>query len=155
MKTLIVCVSVSNGNTRRVAERLATALDAEVVEPEDVDLDELAACDLVGFGSGIYMMNTHSRLREMIEALPRSQGQRAFVFATSGSRRLPFWDFLGPTVRAVEAKGFEVVDTFSCIGLDTVGPLRLIGGINKGRPNERDLVAAERFSQSLQHVVDH
>ena len=153
MKTMIVCVSVSNGNTRRVAERLARALDAVVVEPEDVDLDELATCDLVGFGSGIYMMNTHRRLRDLIEALPRSQGQRAFVFATSGSRRLPFWDFLGPTVRAVEAKGFEVVDTFSCIGLDTVGPLRLIGGINKGHPNERDLAAAERFGRGLQPRV--
>jgi flavodoxin len=155
MKTTIVCVSVSNGNTRRVAERLAKPLQAEVVEPEDVDLDELAECDLVGFGSGIYMMNTHSRLRDWIEALPPSDGQRAFVFATSGSPRLRFWDFLGPTIRAVEEKGFEVVDTFSCIGLDTVGPLRLIGGINKGRPNERDLMAAERFGRSLRHLVDH
>ena len=155
MKTMIVCVSVSNGNTSLVAQRLAKVLGAEVVEPEDVDLDELASCDLVGFGSGIYIMNTHSRLRDLIEALPRSEGQRAFVFATSGSPRLPFWDFLGPTVRAVEAKGLEVVDTFSCIGLDTVGPLRLIGGVNKGRPNERDLAAAERFGRSLHQVVDH
>lgn len=155
MKTMIVCVSVSNGNTKRVAERLASVLDADVVEPEDVDLDELASYDLVGFGSGIYMMNTHSRLRDLIEALAPSEGQRAFVFATSGSPRLRFWDFLGSTVRAVEAKGFEVVDTFSCIGLDTVGPLRLFGGVNKGRPNEEDLAAAERFARGLRQLVDH
>ena len=28
------CVSISNGNTRRVADRMAEVLDAEVVEPE-------------------------------------------------------------------------------------------------------------------------
>lgn len=154
MKTMIVCVSESNGNTRRVAERMAVALDAEAVEPEEVDPDELAACDLVGFGSGIYLMNTHRRLRDLVEGLPRSEGQRAFVFATSGSPRLPFWDFLGATLGALRAKGFEVVDTFSCLGLDTVGPLRLVGGINRGRPNERDLEAAERFARALRPRVE-
>lgn len=155
MKTMIVCVSVSNGNTRLVAARLAGVLDAEVVEPESVDLEEMASSDLVGFGSGIYLMNTHHRLRALIAALPQSDGRRAFVFATSGSPRLPFWDFLGPTVRALEAKGFEVVDTFSCIGLDTVGPLRFVGGINKGRPNERDLAAAEHFARRLRQRVEN
>ena len=38
MKSLIVCVSISNGNTRRVADRIAEVLNAEVVEPEAVDL---------------------------------------------------------------------------------------------------------------------
>ena len=149
MKAIVVCVSVSNGNTRRVADRMARTLDADVVEPEHVDVDELAACDLVGFGSGIYFMNTHRRLRQLIAKLPDAAGQRAFVFATSGSPRLPLWDFLRPTVRALEAKGFEVVDVFSCIGLDTVGPLSLIGGVNKGRPDEQDLTAAERFARHL------
>ncbi len=153
MKATIVCTSVSNGNTRRVADRLAAALAGEVVEPEDVDPDELVGGDLVGFGSGIYFMDTHRRLRELIADLPPVDGLPAFVFATSGSPRLPIWDFLRPTVRSLEAKGFDVVDTFSCLGLDTVGPLRLIGGINKGRPNEQDLEAAERFARRLRERV--
>ena len=36
MRSLIVCVSVSNGNTRRVAGVLAGELGGTVVEPEDV-----------------------------------------------------------------------------------------------------------------------
>ncbi|MEZ5144085.1 MAG: flavodoxin family protein [Acidimicrobiales bacterium] len=149
MQTMIVCVSVSNGNTRRVADRMADVLGATVAEPEDVDLDELAACDLVGFGSGIYLMQPHRRLRSLIARLPRVDQRPAFVFATSGSPRLPILDYLWPTVRALRSKGFEVVDTFSCLGLDTVGPLGLVGGINRGRPNERDLAAAERFARQL------
>jgi flavodoxin len=34
MKSLIICVSKSHGNTRRVADRMAEVLDAEVVNPE-------------------------------------------------------------------------------------------------------------------------
>ena len=153
MRTMIVCTSVSNGNTRLVADRLAGVLGAEVLEPEDVDPAELAGCDLVGFGSGIYYMSTHERLRHLIAGLPPVDGLAAFVFATSGSRRLPFWDYLRPTVRALEAKGFEVVDTFWCIGLDTVGPLGLVGGINTGRPNDDDLAAAEAFARGLRQRV--
>ena len=33
MKSLIVCASKSHGNTRRVADRMAEVLDAEVVSP--------------------------------------------------------------------------------------------------------------------------
>ncbi|MEJ8646009.1 hypothetical protein WKI68_41900 [Streptomyces sp. MS1.HAVA.3] len=51
MKTVIVCVSVSHGNTRRVADTMASVLGAKVVAPEEVDLGELAGADVVGFGS--------------------------------------------------------------------------------------------------------
>jgi hypothetical protein len=34
MKVLIVCVSVSNGNTRKVADAMADVLDARVIEPD-------------------------------------------------------------------------------------------------------------------------
>lgn len=39
MKSLLICVSVSNANTRRVADRMAEVRGAEVVEPEAVDTD--------------------------------------------------------------------------------------------------------------------
>ena len=42
MRSLVVCVSISHGNTRRVADRMAEVLDAQVVEPEAVDADKIA-----------------------------------------------------------------------------------------------------------------
>jgi flavodoxin len=63
MKSLIVCVSISQGNTRRVADRMAEVLHADVVEPEAVDPDALGDYDLVGFGSGIYFNMVHARFR--------------------------------------------------------------------------------------------
>lgn len=44
-----------------------------------------------------------------------------------------------PIQRRLVLKGFRVLGSFSCRGFDTVGPLRLVGGLNKGRPNVRDL----------------
>ncbi|HZE15947.1 MAG TPA: flavodoxin domain-containing protein [Mycobacterium sp.] len=54
MKSLIVCVSTSHGNTRRITYRMAEVLDAEVVDSESVDPETIREYDLVGFGSGIY-----------------------------------------------------------------------------------------------------
>ncbi|MFY9920391.1 MAG: flavodoxin family protein [Mycobacterium sp.] len=153
MKSLIVCVSISNGNTRRVADRLAEVLNAEVVEPEAVDLAALHEYDLVGFGSGIYFNAVHSRLRRLIRRLPHVDGGRAFTFFTSGGPEVPLVGYSRPIRHQLASAGFDVLDSFSCRGLDTVGPLRFIGGVNKGRPNDRDLNRAAAFALRLRERV--
>ena len=40
MKALLICVSVSRGNTRKVADVMASVLDSPVVEPEDVTVED-------------------------------------------------------------------------------------------------------------------
>ena len=46
-------------------------------------------------------------------------------------------------------KSFDIIGEFSCRGFDTVGPFKLIGGINKGRPNEKDFENARNFAKDL------
>ncbi len=156
MKSLIICVSVSNGNTRRVADRMAEALNAEVVEPEAVDVGSLGQYDLVGFGSGIYFAAVHPRLWDLAGRLPKEPNRhpRAFTFFTSGGPSLPLLDYGAPIRRRLESRGFDVLDSFSCRGLDKVGPLRFIGGVNKGRPNDRDLQRAAEFASRLRARVE-
>jgi len=153
MKSLIVCVSTSHGNTRRVADRMAEVLDAEVVEPESVDPEKLREYDLVGFGSGIYYMAVHARLRDFIRRLPRVDDIRAFTFFTSGAREIPLLDYNKPVRNQLASKGFQVLDSFSCRGFDTVGPFGFIGGINKGRPDGHDLDRAAAFAARLRKRV--
>ncbi len=155
MKTLIVCVSTSHGNTRRVADRMAEVLDAEVVEPESVDPEKLREYGLVGFGSGIYYMTMDARLRNLIRRLPRVDGIRAFTFFTSGAREIPLLEYHKPVRNQLASKGFEVLDSFSCRGFDTVGPFGFIGGINRGRPNDHDLDRAAAFAARLRKRVEH
>jgi hypothetical protein len=42
-----------------------------------------------------------------------------------------------------------VGDVFSCRGYDTWLPFRLVGGINKARPDAGDLALAHAFAQGL------
>lgn len=148
MKAVIVCVSVSHGNTRRVADTMAHVLDAKVVTPEEADLKELAGADLVGFGSGVFYSRLHPRLTDFAKALPPGEG-RAFVFATSGLPELPPAPFTRPLVRLLEGKGLRVEGSFSCRAFDTWAPFKVVGGINKRRPNAGDLAAARAFAERL------
>ena len=150
MKAVIVCVSVSHGNTRRIAEAMAQPLAAPVVEPEELDPADLADHDLVGFGSGVFTGRLHPRLREFVRALPPAQQPcRAFVFATSGLPEPGFRPFTRPLTRLLQPKGFEVAGSFTARGHDTWLPFKLVGGINKHRPDARDLAAARAFATGL------
>ena len=153
MRTLIVCVSTSNGNTRKVADHLAVVLHADVVEPEDVVVEDLAGYDLVGFGSGIYVMSVHPRLLDLIGRLPAGEDRPVFTFSTSGTVPLPCLG-TGVAQRRLRQKGYRLLGDFNCRGLDTVGPLRLLGGINKGRPDEADLQRAEQFARTVQSATE-
>lgn len=149
MKVVIVCVSVSHGNTARVADALAEVLGARVVGPEEIDPADLESCDLVGFGSGIFGMDFHPRLRRFVEEMPSKWRSKAFVFTTSGLPEPPFRRYTRGLARSLGRKGFEVVGTFSCRGFDTWLPFRLVGGIGRNRPGTADLEAARRFAEGL------
>jgi flavodoxin len=153
MKSLLVCVSVSHGNTMKVAQAIGEELGATVLEPEAVEVESLGDYDLVGFGSGIFSMAFHPRLRDFIRNLPEAQHGKAFLFWTSGAGELPFWSYKAPMIRLLESRGFEVVGTFSCRGFDTWLPLRIVGGINKDRPNSGDLASAQSFAASLREAA--
>lgn len=146
MKALLICVSVSRGNTRKVADAMASVLDSPVVEPEDVTVEDLASYDLIGFGSGIYNQRVHSRLRDFAAALPDGGLHgRAFVFGTSGFPPLT----TQPLQRQLTRAGLTVVGEFFCRGHDTSPPFGWFGGAKRGRPDADDLQAAREFAQAL------
>ncbi|MFD4458860.1 flavodoxin family protein [Nocardia sp. NPDC058480] len=149
MKVILVCKSVSHGNTQRVAETMSQVLGGRVVAPADIDPAELADCDLVGFGSGIYYMDFHPELRRFIASLPTGHQGKAFVFRTSGVAEPPFRRYVTTLTKSIERKGFDVVDAFDCRGFDTMLPLRLVGGIRKGHPDATDITAARTFAENL------
>lgn len=46
---------------------------------------------------------------------------------------------------AVRAKSAHIAGIFGCLGFDTFGLFKLVGGIAKGRPNQEDLDSASAF----------
>jgi flavodoxin len=150
MKALIIYVSVHHGNTEKVARVMANVLDADLLDVKQANVGMLAQYDLVGFGSGIYFGKHHESLLDFADSLPTVRNRRAFIFSTSGLRKIPFvHDFDKPLRRRLQRKGFDIIGEFSCRGLDTYRATRLVGGVNKGRPNAEDLKQAEDFATGL------
>ena len=42
-----------------------------------------------------------------------------------------------------------IVGRFSCKGFDTFGPFKMIGGVSKGHPDEKDIAAVVEFYNCL------
>lgn len=147
MRTLVIYTSIHHGNTKKIAERIASVLKAELSKTEEVTDDILGGYDLIGFGSGIYGFRHHKGLLDLADRLPEQKNKKAFIFSTSGS-----WagtKFHKALSKKLLDKGFEIIGEFSCKGFDTFGPLKFIGGMNEGRPNEKDLEDAEEFARGL------
>ncbi len=158
MKTLIIYISIHHSNTEKIAEAMAEILDAKLINPREVDIDSLSEYDLIGFGSGIYFGKHHKSLFKLADKLPVFKGKKSFIFSTSGvsnwqniinntlNRTLHFHN---PLKKELLKKGFNIIGKFDCRGWDTVGPFELIGGINKGSPDEKDFKEAENFARVL------
>lgn len=146
MKRLIIYESVHHKNTEKIAKAMAEVLKAELKKPQDVNIDSLKDYDLIGFGSGIYYGKFHKNILELISKIKTENHQKVFVFSTSGMGKESYNDSVK---KELTEKGFEVIGSFACKGFDTYGPLKLVGGIAKGRPNEEDISRAREFAIKL------
>jgi flavodoxin len=136
-------------NTRRIADALADVLEASVLAPEEATPAVLGAADRVGFGSGIYWMGFDQRLVDCIRELPDMSGRDAFIFGTSGLPEPPFRRYTQRLGRILEDCGFRLVGSFTCRGIDTWGPYKLVGGVSKGHPDGNDVTAARNFAATI------
>ncbi len=150
MRTVIIYKSIHHENTKKIAQVLGKELNAKILEVENFK-EDLNKFDLIGFGSGIYAWRHHQKILDFVDNLPNLKGKKAFIFSTSGARFLIGRAHI-PLKNRLLKKGFEVVGEFNCLGWDTFGPLKLFGGINKGRPNEADFHKAEKFAKKLKNI---
>ncbi len=146
MKPAIIYKSVHHGNTMKIAEVMANSLEADLFDLKDVNKDIIKEYDLIGFGSGKYFGRPHKKLRKFVEELEDVDGKKAFVFSTSGGGKPMGW--LG---KKLSKKGFNILGEFYCRGFDTYTLVKLIhrGGLNKGKPDEKDFENARNFVKNL------
>lgn len=150
MKSLLVVCSYHHHNTEKIARAMARVLGARITTPRQVTPEELRECDLAGFGSGIYSGKHHQELLDLAGRLPRVTGRKAFIFSTSAMTGKEKVDRDHSLLREkLQSAGYVVVGEFSCKGFNTNSFLKLVGGMNKGRPNAGDLAHAEAFAMNL------
>ncbi len=147
MKTIICYYSRHHGNTRKVLEAMAGEGEAELVDVTARQSVRLEEYDCIGFASGIYFGAFHSGVLAFArQYLP--QGKPVFFVYTYGGAK-------GSGAKAAEEiaveKNCPVLGEFSCKGYDTFGPFKLVGGIAKGRPNQRDLENACQFYRDVKN----
>ena len=151
MKPLIIYTSVHHGNTERIAKVIANVLNADLLQLGQATTSVLEHYDVIGFGSGIYFGKHHRNLLNFVDILPKARNKKAFIFSTSGLRKIRFvHNFDKPLKAKLRLKGFDIIGEFSCRGLDTYRATKLVGGVNKGRPNTEDLTQAEDFARNLE-----
>ena len=151
MKALLIYVSVHHGNTEKVAISMVNILSADLLQVKQADAAKIEQYDLVGFGSGVYFGKHHASLLDFVDGLPMVRNKKAFIFSTSGLRKIPLvHDFDKPLRERLQRKGFDVIGEFSCRGFDTSRAAMILGGINRGRPNARDLQQAGDFAGRLE-----
>lgn len=152
MGALIVLESFHHGNTAKIAAEIASVLGANITTSRGFDSG--AVYDLIGFGSGIYDQQHHKALLEMIDRSAFPEGQKVFIFSTSGvSREKVLKTRIRDPHKTLREKLTEkqcvIVGEFNCHGWNTNSVLKWLGGINKGRPNANDLRDAKIFAESL------
>jgi flavodoxin len=95
--------------------------------------------------------------------LSGAKGKSSFIFSTNGApSKLANETMIESqrvanhkkTRKKLEGKGFEVIDDFSCFGFNTNSFIKIIGGLNKGRPNEEDLRDAELFAYKIKRKAE-
>lgn len=158
MKSLIVCYSYHHHNTEKIANAIAAVLEAEVKTPQQINPAELAEYDLIGLGSGIYGSSHHQSLLDLADNFPQGANGKTFLFSTCGVPAFTLEqgevdDYVekshAPLKTRLQTKGYAVVDEFICPGLNTNSFLKFFGGLNKGRPDAKDVQHAEQFAERL------
>ncbi len=150
MKSLLVLFSYHHNNTEKVAKVFAEVLGAQIKAPQQIDPQELQMYNLIGFGSGIYGAKHHKSLLDFADKLPQVHNKKAFIFSTSaltGEDKIA--DDHSKIREKLQAKGYIILDDFQCKGFNTNSFMKFFGGMNKGRPNAKDLKHAEEFALNL------
>jgi len=158
MNSLLVLFSYHHNNTEKIAKVFAKVLDAQIKTTQQVDPEELQEYNIVGFGSGIYDQKHHKAILDLADKLPQVTDRKAFIYSTSGVSRKFAEDRSIDDPHSVlreklETKGYSIMGDYNCAGFNTNSFLKYIGGMNRGKPNAKDLKDAEEFAQNLQlHV---
>jgi flavodoxin len=154
LKILLILFSFHHNNTEKIANVFAKVLNAKIKKPQQINPEELQEYRLIGFGSGIYDEKHHKILLKLADKLPHVTNRKAFLFSTSGVTNE------GEIAKAhshlrekLHSKGYVILDEFNCAGFNTNSFLRFFGGMNKGRPNAKDLKQAEEFAQNLKQTL--
>ena len=139
----IVYSSTHHGNTEKVLNKIKEKFPETVlIKAGDFNPDDFNRYEAIGFASGIFYFKFAKPVDKLFERALVSGVQNLFFIYTAGAVNAGFEKTLR---KKTEQSGKICMGIFGCKGFDTFGPLKLIGGLNKNRPNEKDFKNAIDF----------
>ena len=145
MKAVIIYASMHHGNTKKIVDAIAQECDVELVDATKVHEKDLEGYDLIGFASGIFYSKYHQQVLDFANVnLPADKN--VFFIATAGN---PIDLNFHTIAEIAKEKSCNEVGRFQCKGYDTFGPFKLVGGIQKGHPDEEELKEAVEFFKGI------
>jgi ferredoxin len=142
---IIINESIYHGNTARLAYAMAQRANCMVINSEKALSTDLSSYKIVGLGSGIYFTSLHPNIYKLLDRL--SPTQKAFIFSTHGSPILG--KYHSRIKYELTKRRITLLGEFSTRGYDCTGPFIIIGGGNKGKPDERDERRAVKFISQI------
>lgn len=146
MKTAIVYYSQHHANTKKLVDAIASQYEITVINVTEVTTADLTGFDCIGFASGIYFSSFSKQILTFAENnLP--ENKNVFFINTCG--------FNSPVVyfeairKIAKSKGCRELGAYQCLGYDTYGPFKVMGGIAKGHPDENDINGAVKFYRDI------
>ena len=139
----IVYSSTHHGNTEKVLNKIKEKFPETVlIKAGDFNPDDFNRYEAIGFVSGIFYFKFAKPVDKLFEQALVGSVQKLFFIYTAGAVNAGFEKTLR---KKTEQSGKICLGIFGCKGFDTFGPLKLIGGLNKNRPNEKDFKNAIDF----------
>lgn len=131
----ILYVSIHHGNTKKLIDGIANQCKVDLIKVADADKVNLLKYDVVGFASGIYNGSFHKSILEFVEKNP-ALPDKLFTIQTSGIGNKKYAKSF---ISLLEKYNHTVIGSYSCRGYDTYGAWKLIGGISKSHPTQKDI----------------
>lgn len=145
MKCAIVYASIHHSNTHKLLDAIAKECDVDLLDAISGFDKDLNDYDIIGFASGIYLSSFHkSVLRVAKDKLP--DNKEVFFIYTCGVQAPTY---LIEIRRAIKDKNPNILGEYHCLGYDTIGPFKVVGGIAKGHPTQEEIFNAVDFMKNI------
>ena len=146
-KICIVYDSMHNMNTEKLVLSLKENYnDVDIIKVNNFDINAIDNYPKIGLASGIYWGRFSKNIEELSDKILDSDVKNLFFIYTSGIGKVRYEKKL---IKRLEEKNKICLGIFSCKGFDKYGPFKLIGGINKGKPNEKDIQNLIKFFENI------
>ena len=143
MRKAIVYASVHHGNTEKIVKSIAEERQVALIDAVKQSDADLSSYDMIGLASGIYFSKFHQSILGFAEKNLQND-KRVFLICTYGGSAN-----YKSIEQILDRKHSTVIGKFGCKGYDTFGPFKLVGGIAKGHPDEKDIKNAVEFVKGL------